>query len=126
MHPQHLPEHECLNWRPAADALPYWWAFTEDGREGAVEVPTHVLTNDPAMNLRLALAGAELALADDHHAREHVELVEVLGAFSTPFPGDYLCYAQRCHASRALRAFIEYLRRQRRGTPGGRPREAGE
>jgi hypothetical protein len=43
-HPHDLADHECLNWRPAVDAPPYRWEFTEDGREFAVEVPTHVLT----------------------------------------------------------------------------------
>lgn len=38
------------------------------------------------------------------------ELVSVLEEFSTPFPGFYLYYPQRRHASPALRAFIDYLR----------------
>jgi DNA-binding transcriptional LysR family regulator len=42
------------------------------------------------------------------------ELVPVLEEFCTPFPGDDLYYPQRRHASPALRAFIEYVRRSRR------------
>ena len=41
-------------------------------------------------------------------------LVAVLDEFSTPFPGYYLYYPQRRHASPALRALTEYLRRERR------------
>jgi DNA-binding transcriptional LysR family regulator len=37
----------------------------------------------------------------------------VLEEFSTPFPGFYLYYPQRRHASPALRALIDYLRRVR-------------
>jgi DNA-binding transcriptional LysR family regulator len=74
------------------------------------------LTNDPTLNIRLARAGAGLALADDR-AREYVargELMTVLEEFSTPFPGFYLYYPQRRHASPALRALVDYLRRGRR------------
>jgi LysR substrate binding domain-containing protein len=41
------------------------------------------------------------------------ELVPALEEFSTPFPGYYLYYPQRRHASPALRAFVDYLRRAR-------------
>ena len=42
------------------------------------------------------------------------ELVSVLEEFSTPVPGFYLYYPQRRHASPALRALIDFLRRQRK------------
>jgi DNA-binding transcriptional LysR family regulator len=60
----------------------------------------------PGLNIRLAIAGAGLTLADESRSREPVargELVPVLEEFSTPFPGFYLYYPQRRHASPALR-----------------------
>jgi DNA-binding transcriptional LysR family regulator len=42
------------------------------------------------------------------------ELVAVLEEFSTPFPGLYLYYPQRRHASPALRALVDHLRDSRR------------
>lgn len=48
-----------------------------------------VLTNDPALNLRLALAGVDLALAREDAVRPYIErgeLVSVLEEFSTPLP----------------------------------------
>jgi DNA-binding transcriptional LysR family regulator len=75
-----------------------------------------VLTNDPALNVRLARAGAGLTMSDER-VRDYVargELVSVLEEFSTPFPGFYLYYPERRHASPALRALVDYLRRQRR------------
>jgi len=42
------------------------------------------------------------------------KLVRVLEELSTPFPGFYLYYPQRRHASPALRALVDYLLRQRR------------
>lgn len=68
------------------------------------------------LNVRLARAGAGLTLADDR-VRDEVArgaLVPVLEEFSTPFPGFHLYYAQRRHASPALRAFVDYLRRAKR------------
>ncbi|AHG89259.1 LysR substrate-binding protein [Gemmatirosa kalamazoonensis] len=82
-------------------------------------VPARVLTTDPALNVRLAIAGAGLTLADESRSREPMargELVAVLEEFSTPFPGFYLYYPQRRHASPALRAFVEHLRRAKRPT----------
>jgi DNA-binding transcriptional LysR family regulator len=53
-HPRDLPTHECLNWRPGSDRSAYAWEFTENGHDFAVAFEAPVLTNDPALNLRLA------------------------------------------------------------------------
>jgi DNA-binding transcriptional LysR family regulator len=114
-HPRDLVEHDCINWHPTAEAPPYRWEFTEGKREFSVDIRARVLTNDPALNIRLARAGAGLSLADDR-MRDYVargELVPVLEEFSTPFPGFYLYYPERRHASPALRALVDYLRRKR-------------
>jgi DNA-binding transcriptional LysR family regulator len=44
---------------------------------------------------------------------EQAAWLPVLEEFSTPFPGFYLYYPQRRHASPALRALIDYLRSSR-------------
>jgi DNA-binding transcriptional LysR family regulator len=93
-------------------------------------------TADPVL-VRLPLAdflaahphvGLDVVVRDEV-ARE--ELVPVLQAFCEPFPGFYLYYPQRRHASPALRALIDHLRRARlpasgrkpgAGSPGARPR----
>ena len=115
-HPRDLVDHDCINWHPTAEAPPYRWEFTENKREFSVDVRARVLTNDPALNVRLARAGAGLTMSDER-VRDYVargELVSVLEEFSTPFPGFYLYYPERRHASPALRALVDYLRRQRR------------
>ena len=120
-HPRELVEHECLAWHPTPDAPPYRWAFTEPGRKRArefsVAVPPRVLTTDPSMNVRLACAGAGVTIVREDRVRDELArgaLVAVLEEFSTPFPGYYLYYPQRRHASPALRALVDYLRRSRR------------
>jgi len=118
-HPRELVDHDCIGWRPLPDAPPYRWEFTEHGRDFSVDVQARVLTNDPAMNVRLARTGVGLTLADER-VRDDVasgELVAVLEEYSTPFPGFYLYYPQRRHASPALRAFVDFLRGAR---PHGR------
>jgi DNA-binding transcriptional LysR family regulator len=112
-HPRDLVEHECLNWHAAAEVPPYRWEFTEDRREIAVAVPARVLSTDSAVNIRLARAGLGLTIVYEDEVRDEVargELVPVLEEFCEPFPGYYLYYPQRRHASPALRAFVDYLR----------------
>ncbi|MBB4637856.1 LysR family transcriptional regulator [Longimicrobium terrae] len=111
-HPRDLAAHECLNWRPGSDQAPYRWEFTENGHDFSVAFEARVVTNEPVLNLRLALAGVGLALAREEVARPYIErgeLVAALEEFSTPFPGFYLYYPARRQASPALRALIDYL-----------------
>jgi DNA-binding transcriptional LysR family regulator len=115
-HPRELVEHECLNWHPTPDAQPYRWEFTEDGRDFSVAVPARVLSTDASLNRRLAIAGLGVTLSYEGHVRDSLErreLVRILEKFCGPFPGYYLYYPQRRHASRALRALIDHLRRWR-------------
>jgi DNA-binding transcriptional LysR family regulator len=116
-HPRELVNHDCLNWRPTADAPPYRWEFTENGRDFSVAVPARLLSNDAPLNRRLAIAGLGVTMAYESHVRDALgrrELVQVLEKFCAPFPGYYLYYPQRRHASRALRALVDHLRRWQR------------
>jgi len=116
-HPRDLADHECLNWHAADGTPPYRWEFTESGRAISVAVPARVLSTDAALNRRLAIAGLGVTLAFESHVRDAIhrgQLVSVLEAFCAPFPGYYLYYPQRRHASRPLRALVEYLRRAKR------------
>lgn len=124
-HPRDLVEHDCLNWHPTADTPPYRWEFTENRRDYSVAVRARVLSTDSALNRRLAIAGLGITLSYEGHVRAAVaegQLVSVLEEFCAPFPGYYLYYPQRRHASRALRALIEHLLQWRisgrRGPPG--------
>jgi DNA-binding transcriptional LysR family regulator len=116
-HPRELVDHECLNWHPTATTPPYRWEFSENGRIFAVAVQARVLSTHSALNRRLAVAGLGLTMAFEAHVRDYLargELVRVLDRFCEPFPGYYLYYPQRRHASRALRAFVDHVRHARR------------
>jgi DNA-binding transcriptional LysR family regulator len=116
-HPRELTEHRCINWHQSPDAPAYRWEFTEDGRDFSVAVNTRVLSNDTAFNLRLARAGAGIAVTYVDMVREDLQsgtLVRVLASYCPPFAGCYLYYPQRRQASPALRALIEHLQAWRR------------
>src|SRR5919204_52702 len=66
-HPRDLARHECLNWHPAADAPPYRWEFTENGKDFSVAVPARVLSTDPALLIRLTRAGVGLGIVYEGH-----------------------------------------------------------
>jgi DNA-binding transcriptional LysR family regulator len=124
-HPRELSDHDCLNWHATAGSPPYRWEFTEDGRDFTQSVPARVLSTDAALNRRFAVAGLGVTLAFEGHVRDAIdrgELVSVLEEFCAPFPGYYLYYPERRHASPALRALIEHLRRWRSGTARGTTR----
>lgn len=126
-HPRELADHECIAWHPAPGAPLYRWEFVENGRNFSVAVPARVLCTDPAINIRLALAGVGITMVREdriHDAIAKGELVPVLEEYSGPFPGYYLYYPQRRHASSALRAFVDYLRRTRRNGRVNRNRGA--
>jgi DNA-binding transcriptional LysR family regulator len=117
-HPRDLTSHACINWHAGPGAAPYRWEFTEGGHDFSVAFEARVVTNDIPVIVRLARAGVGLAMVMEEVVRPLVqggELVPVLEEFSTPFPGFYLYYPHRRHASPALRALIDYLLRTRRG-----------
>jgi DNA-binding transcriptional LysR family regulator len=117
-HPRDLAAHVCMNWHAGLEGVPYRWEFTEEGHDFSVAVHARVLTNDIPLAVRLARAGVGLTMVMEELVRplvERGELVPVLEAFSTPFPGFFLYYPQRRHTSPALRALIDYLLRTKRG-----------
>lgn len=115
-HPRDLAHHECIAWHATPGAPLYRWEFTEKGRNFSVAVPARVIATDPAVNIRLALAGLGVTMVREDRVRDAIangELVLVLHEYSMPFPGYYLYYPQRRHISPALRAFIDHFRRVR-------------
>jgi DNA-binding transcriptional LysR family regulator len=115
-HPRDLTSHACISWRAAPGTAPYRWEFSEGGHDFSVAFDPRVATNDIPLMVRLARAGVGLTMLMEEVVRPLVErgkLVPVLEEFSTPFPGFYLYYPHRRHASPALRALIDYLLRMR-------------
>jgi DNA-binding transcriptional LysR family regulator len=116
-HPRDLTGHTCINWHRGPGDPAYRWEFTEKGRDFSVAVDSRVLSNDTGFNLRLAAAGAGLAVTYVDMAREWIErgeLVRALAPYCPPFAGCFLYYPQRRQAPPPLRALVEHLLRSRR------------
>ena len=112
-HPRELTAHRCIGWRPAPEAAPYRWEFAEAGREFSVAVAPEITTNDMALMIKLAVAGAGITFGMEESFRLWVdrgELVPILEDYSPAFPGFYLFYPSRRNVAPKLRALIEHVR----------------
>jgi DNA-binding transcriptional LysR family regulator len=80
-----------------------------------VNVESRVLTTDPDLNIRLAMAGIGLTITCEGLVRPQVEegiLVPVLEEYCETFPGFFLYFPRRRHRSAALRALIDFVRKE--------------
>lgn len=112
-HPRDLAGFRCIGWRPAPQKAPYRWEFTEGGRDITVAVAPEITTNDMALMIKLALAGAGLTFGLEETFRPSIargELVPLLEAYCPPFAGFYLYYPSRRNLAPKLRALIDHLR----------------
>jgi DNA-binding transcriptional LysR family regulator len=115
-HPRELATHRCIGWRPAPDVAPYRWEFAENGKEFSVAVAPEITTNDMALMIKLAVAGAGITFGmEESFVRwiERGELVPVLAEYCPYFAGFYLYYPSRRNVAPKLRALIDHLQRFR-------------
>ncbi len=112
-HPNELPGHRCIGWRPAPKLAPYRWEFAENGREFSVAVVPEIATNDMALMIKLAVAGAGITFGMEESFRPAImrgELVPLLQEFCPKFAGFYLYYPGRRAMAPKLRALVDHLR----------------
>ena len=117
-HPSELAAHRCIGWRPAPKAAPYRWEFAENGKEFSVAVMPEITTNDMALMIKLAVAGAGITFGMEESFRPWMlrgELVPLLEQYCPRFAGFYLYYTSRRNVAPKLRALVEHLRRRDRG-----------
>lgn len=115
-HPAELASHSCIGWRPSPRAAPYRWEFAEGGKEFSVAVAPRFTTNDMALMIKLATAGAGITFGMEESFRswiERRELVPILEEYCPYFAGFYLYYPTRRNIAPKLRALIDYLHQQR-------------
>jgi len=115
-HPADLPSHTCIGWRPSPKAAPYRWEFAEGDKEFSVAVAPRFATNDMALMIKLAVAGAGITFGMEESFRALIarrELVPILETYCPSFAGFYLYYPSRRNIAPKLRVLIDYLQRQR-------------
>ncbi|WP_373413788.1 LysR family transcriptional regulator [Ensifer aridi] len=118
--PAELASHACIGWRPSPKSAPYRWEFAEGGKEFSVAVPPTVTTNDMALMIKLAVAGAGITFGMEESFRpaiERGELVPILEDYCPYFAGFYLYYPSRRNTAPKLRALIEHVQRFGRDDP---------
>jgi len=114
-HPRELAAHRCIGWRPAPKSAPYRWEFAEDGKEFSVAVAPEITTNDMALMIKLAGAGAGITFGMEESFRPAIdrgELIPVLEDYCPYFAGFYLYYPSRKNVAPKLRALIDHVRRR--------------
>ena len=115
-HPSELSGHRCIGWRPTPKAAPYRWEFAEHGKEFSVAVAPEITTNDMALMIKLAVAGAGITFGMEESFRpaiERGELVPLLEEYCPYFAGFYLYYPSRRNLAPKLRALIDHLQSSR-------------
>lgn len=115
-HPRDLVSHRCIGWRPAPKVAPYRWEFAEHGRDFSVAVVPEITTNDMALMIKLAVAGAGITFGMERSFLASIkrgELMPVLEDYCPHFAGFYLYYPSRRNVAPKLRALVEHLQHRR-------------
>jgi len=115
-HPAELASYACIGWRPAPKAAPYRWEFAEGGRDFSVDVAARITTNDMALMIKLAKAGAGISFGMEQSFRAAIdagELEPILEDYCPFFSGFYLYYPSRRNIAPKLRVLIDHLQRRR-------------
>jgi DNA-binding transcriptional LysR family regulator len=118
-HPNELIAHRCIGWRPAPKTAPYRWEFCDAGKEFSVAVAPKITTNDMALMIKLAVAGAGITFGMEESFLPWIargELVPLLQDYCPRFAGFYFYYPSRRNVAPKLRALVEHLQRSRAAT----------
>lgn len=114
-HPRELAAHRCIGWRAAPKAAPYRWEFAEAGKDFSIAVKPEITTNNMALMIKLAIAGAGITFGMEKSFRPAIarnQLVPILEAYCPYFPGFYLYYPGRRNLAPKMRALIDHLRQR--------------
>jgi len=112
--PKDLLKHRCIGFRLSNGGV-HGWEFSDPGKsdhEFTVEPQGMLMTNDDEATIRGALKHVGLVQHFEAALRPYLRdgsLVEVLEAWSTPFPGFYVYIPSRAQMPLKVRALIDFL-----------------
>jgi DNA-binding transcriptional LysR family regulator len=116
--PPDLQAHNCIRIRFPSGAFKAW-TFEKAGRKVEVDVDGTLIVNEEPLQRRAAVDGIGIA----YTLAEFVEpdlregrLVRLLEDWTPRLPGFYLYYPSRRQIPAPLQAFIDFLKKERRGT----------
>ena len=124
--PEDLHNHACINWRFPGSGAIYRWEMEKAGKKVSLAVEGPLISNLQEVVLEGALQGLGILYAYDHEGVDDAlaagRLKRVLADWSPTLPGLFLYYPSRRHPHPALRAFIDCLQEEGRGSPRRRMR----
>lgn len=104
-----LAGHNCLTHSYFGKSV---WHFEEDGEHVSVPVHGNITANEAGTLLRMALAGAGVAILPSYLAADAIrrgELTRLLPAAEPRVLNIYAVYASRKHMPSALRSLLDFL-----------------
>jgi DNA-binding transcriptional LysR family regulator len=116
LHPRDLLQHQCILHRFSGGG-PLPWPFEENGREFTILPPSRLIGETPDMEVAIACHGIGIIFTFEDFlapALASGALVPVLEDWWQTFPGPFLYYNSRRQMPQPLKAFVEFLRNERR------------
>lgn len=115
-HPGDLMSHNCIRHRFESGRLTNW-EFERGGETIRVNPPQTLVSNSIDLKLAAARSGLGVISTFEDFVRpdlESGELVEVLADWQQPFSGPFLYYPSRRHMPAPLRAFVDFVKTERK------------
>jgi len=115
-HPREVLNHPCIRHR-FASGTSYAWEFEKDGEVIRVQPEGPLITTSGDLELAAAEAGVGLLATFEGFVADAVaagKLETVLDDWLPPFSGPYLYYPSRRHMPAPLRAFVDFVKAERK------------
>ncbi|KQY35403.1 LysR family transcriptional regulator [Caulobacter sp. Root487D2Y] len=115
-HPREVLNHPCIRHR-FASGTSYAWEFEKDGEVIRVQPEGPLITNSGELEIAAAEAGLGLLAKFEGMVASAIaagRLETVLDDWLPPFSGPYLYYPSRRHMPAPLRAFVDFVKAERK------------
>ena len=116
VHPREVLNHPCIRHR-FASGTSYAWEFEKDGEVIRVSPDGPLITTSIDLEQAAAVAGVGLLATFEDFVADLVaagKLETVLDDWLPPFSGPYLYYPSRRHMPAPLRAFVDFVKAEKR------------
>ncbi|MFZ0266657.1 LysR family transcriptional regulator [Caulobacter sp.] len=116
VHPREVLNHPCIRHR-FASGTSYAWEFEKQGEVIRVQPEGPLITNSGELEIAAAEAGVGLLATFEGFVAPAIaagRLETVLDDWLPPFSGPYLYYPSRRHMPAPLRAFVDFVKAERK------------
>ncbi|HTD04574.1 LysR substrate-binding domain-containing protein [Undibacterium sp.] len=117
-----LAKHNCIGIRQGDEAYGAWRLSTGSGasrKEETVKIRGNLTTNDGEIAVKWALDGHGILMRAEWDIKTYLNsgsLVQVLPDYETPNADIYAVYSQRHQMSNRIRAFVDFIAHDLKGT----------